>query len=230
MKPEDGEGCNFWRSNDHLSQMQSGKKENEVIKFSIVAPKDYWQKELQGKQLDFTVTLRGVFERKLPDLTDEFAAGLGGKFKTVEDLKSSIKEGMKMEKQEKELEKLRIKVLEEISKDSKMDIPDIMVERTLDDMMDQYGQYLKGEATDAKQEEFRSEMRNKLRERAVSNVSNNLVMYKIAQEQNLVPTAEEIEAEAAHHNVDAEKQHEQLYAMLQNKKVFEYLESFAVKA
>jgi trigger factor len=207
-----------------------GKKENEVIKFSIVAPKDYWQKELQGKQLDFTVTLRGVFERKLPDLTDEFAVGLGGKFKTVEDLKNSIKEGVKMEKQEKELEKLRIKVLEEISKDSKMDIPDIMVERTLDDMMDQYGQYLKGEATDTKQEEFRSEMRNKLRERAVSNVSNNLVMYKIAQEQNLVPTAEEIEAEAAHHNVDAEKQHEQLYAMLQNKKVFEYLESFAVKA
>lgn len=207
-----------------------GKKENEVLKFSIVAPKDYWQKELQGKQLDFTVTLRGIFERTLPALTDEFASGLGEKFKTVEDLKKSIREGMTMEKQEKELEKLRIKVLEEIAKDSKMDIPDIMVERTLDDMMDQYGQYLKGDAVDAKQEEFKKEMRNKLRERAVANVANNLVMYKVAQEQNLVPTAAEIEAEAAHHNVDAEKQHEQLYAMLQNKKVFEYLESFAAKA
>lgn len=218
-----------------------GKKENEVLKFSIVAPKDYWQKELQGKQLDFTVTLRGVFERTLPALTDEFAAGLGDKFSAeggpasggktpLEKLKKSIKEGMTMEKQDKELEKLRIKVLEEIAKDSKMDVPEIMVERTLDDMMDQYGQYLKGDAADAKQEEFRTEMRNKLRDRAVANVSNNLVMYKIAQEQNLVPTAQEIEAEAAHHNVDPEKQHEQLYAMLQNKKVFEYLESFADKA
>lgn len=201
-----------------------GKNENDVIRFSLVAPADYWNEELRGKQLDFTVTLRGVFERALPELTDTFVQGLSAQFKTVADFEKSVREGLAMEKQEKETEKLRIKALDTIAKESKMDIPEILVERTLEDMMQDYARYMPKDGDAKKQEQFMNDLRAKTRERAETSVRGNLVMYKLAQAENLVPTAEEIEAEAAHHNVDPEKEHDYIYSALQNKKVFEFLE------
>jgi trigger factor len=206
-----------------------GKKENEVVKFSITAPEEYWEKELRGKQLDFTVVIHGVFERTLPELNDEFVAKLGPAFKTVEDLKKNIREGLTAEKQEKENEKLRIKALEAIAKDSKMDIPAILIERTLDSMVADLDRMLPpGENKNP--EALKKEMREKFRERATSNVSSNLVMYKLAGVEKLEPTAEELGAEAIKMGVDIEKEHDYIYGTLQNKKVFEFLEAQAKKS
>ncbi len=207
-----------------FDQQLVGKNENEVVHFEITAPEDYWNEALRGKTLSFTVTIRGIFDRTVPEMTDEFAQSLGSQFKTVEDFMKSVNEGLTMEKQEKETEKLRIKALEEIAKDSKMEVPEILVERTLDGMLEQYGQFMTRETDPKKQETMRAEMRKSLREKAESNVRNNLVMYKLAQAETLNPTAEEVEAEAARHNVDPEKEHEYIYSALQNKKIFEFLE------
>lgn len=203
-----------------------GKKENEVVKFSITAPKDYWQKELQGKQLDFTVVIHGVFERELPALNDEFAKTLGPKFQTAEDVTKNIREGLLHEKTDKENEKRRIKVLDEIAKDSKMEIPEILVERTLDGMVADVARMIPpGENKNPA--ELMKEMREKMRDRAVANVKSNLIMYKLVQVEKLDPTAEEVGAEAAHRGVDLEKQHDYIYGILQNKKVFAFLEAQA---
>jgi trigger factor len=184
---------------------------------------------LRRKQLDFTVVIHGVFERTLPELNDEFVAKLGPAFKTVEDLKKNIREGLTAEKQEKENEKLRIKALEAIAKDSKMDIPAILIERTLDSMVADLDRMLPpGENKNP--EALKKEMREKFRERATSNVSSNLVMYKLAGVEKLEPTAEELGAEAIKMGVDIEKEHDYIYGTLQNKKVFEFLEAQAKKS
>ena len=112
-----------------------GKKEGETAIFSITAPADYWQKDLQGKKLDFTVKINAVFERTLAEPNNDFAAGLGPNFKTMEDVKKSVREGMTLEKEEKETEKQRIKVIDEIVKGSKIDVPAILVERTLEGLV-----------------------------------------------------------------------------------------------
>lgn len=200
-----------------------GKKENEVVKFSITAPKDYWQKELQEKQLDFTVVVRGVFERAVPALDDAFAQSLGPNFKTADDLTKNVREGLTLEKEEKEKEKLRAKALENIAKDSKMDIPNILVERTLDSMVADV-QRMVPAGDNKNPEALIKEMREKLRDRAKTNVASNLVMYKLAQVEKLEPTAEEVGAEAARLGVDLAKEHDYIYGTLQNKKVFEFLE------
>jgi FKBP-type peptidyl-prolyl cis-trans isomerase (trigger factor) len=109
-----------------------------------------------------------------------------------------------------------------------MEIPEVLVERTLEGMLEQYGQFLKSASAtgsgETRQEEFRADLKKKMRDRAQANVRANLVMYKLTQVEQLAPTAEEIEAEAAHHNVDPEKEHEYIYNALQNKKVFQFLE------
>lgn len=104
---------------------------------------------------------------KLPELNDEFARSLG-KFKDVADFRNSISDGLHMEKEFRERDKARIKVLEEIIKDSQIDVPDIMIEKTLNQMAGN-----------------NEEQRGKLREKARENVLANLVLYKIAEEEKI---------------------------------------------
>ena len=58
---------------------------------------------------------------------------------------------------------------------------------------------------------------------------NHLIIYKIAQEENLKPTEEEIKAEVGKHqdlqkSLDNKKFYDYIYSALQNKKVLEFLE------
>ncbi len=209
------------------------REEGEDFAFSIVAPADYWQKELRGKSIDFKVKIHGVFDRILPEINDAFAAGLGPNFKTVADLKKSIESGLTQEKVEKENEKLRLKVLDEIAKDSKMELPEIMVERTLVSMIEDVKRVLPKDLPAGRQGQIQSpetlerDLREKMRARAEQNVATNLVMYQIAKDEKLEPSKEEIEKDAAMNNVDLEQHYDYSYGRVQNQKVFAWLEAQA---
>lgn len=203
-------------------------KAGDEFSFSIVAPKDYWQKHLQGKTLDFKVKMHAVYDRKLPELNDEFVQTLGPTFKTVADLKKNVEEGLLAEKKEKEGERVRLKMLDEIAKDSKMELPEIMVERTLNSMVEDVKRMLPKEPSQSP-EAFEKDLREKMRARAEQNVATNLVMYQIAKEQKLEPTKEEVVADAQANNVDLDKHYDYSYGRVQNQKVFAFLEKAAAE-
>jgi len=159
-------------------------------------------------------------------MTDALAAELG-KFKNVAELKTSIKEGIQKEKEIKENEKKRIILLDKIVKDSKLDIPQVMIEKTLAGMLEEYKAYFK---KDFKEEE----VKEKLRPEAEKNVASNLVLYRIAKDEKVEPTAEEIDAESNKFlvtlrpetaaGVDPQRVYNYSYDIVKNKKVFEFLE------
>ncbi len=204
------------------------RKAGEEFSFSLVAPADYWQEDLRKKKLDFTVKIHGVYERTLPDLTDEFAQALGPSFKTVADITKNIREGLTQEKMDKEVERKRLEVLNQVVKGSKMELPEVMVSRTLDGIVADMKPMLTLEAGQT-QEQLDKELRVKLLDRAKQNVASNLVLYRIAQIEKLEPTGEEVEAEAKKHQVDPGTHYDYIYGRLQNQKVFQLLESLASK-
>ena len=103
----------------------------------------------------------------VPEFNDEFVKTLGN-FQNVEEFRKNVTDGLRMEKEFREKDKARARVLEEIVKDSKIDVPNIMIERTLD--------RIAGDKND---------LRDKFRDKAKENVLGNLVLYKIAEEEKL---------------------------------------------
>jgi len=79
-----------------------------------------------------------VNERELPELNDDFARSIGDFPKGVEDLKNKIKENIFIEKENREKERLRIKVMEEISKDSLIEVPDVLIDREINNMLNEF--------------------------------------------------------------------------------------------
>ena len=189
------------------------RKAGETLEFSLTAPENYLNEKLRGKTIDFKVKINDVYNREIPEFTDDLAQSLGTKFKTVEDLKVSIGDGLRQEKEMKESERLKIKMLDEIIKSSKMEIPEIMIQKTLDGMMNDYKPLL------GKMGKNEEETRKQLYERAKNNVASNLIIYRMAEIEKLQPTPEEVG------NVEDERNYNYNYGVALNKKVFQFLES-----
>ena len=81
------------------------------------------------------------------------------------------------------------------------------------------------------------ELKIKLRPEAEKNIASNLVLYKIAKEEKLEPSSDEIEAESNKFlaamrpdmvaKIDPERVHNYSYDIVKNKKVFDFLESLS---
>lgn len=195
-----------------------GREANQSLKFSLTAPADYWREDLQGKELNFEVKINSVLERRLPTANDEFARNLG-KFQDLAALKDSIKDGLFQERKIKGKEKARVRILEEISARSEIDPPQIMVDKILDNLVKEARRApYRAESSGMGPEAVRSQLEKAARQKVIT----QLVIYKIAELENLKPTEKELEEERA--KVDNHKFHDYIYDVLQSRKVFEFLE------
>lgn len=198
-----------------------GLSTNDIFDIVVEAPADYWKEELRGKTLRFKGKILTIFERTVPELNDDFAISLGN-FKNIIDLNEKLKEGIINEKRHKENEKTRIAIIEEIIEKTTADIPDVMIEKTLDQMVKQEQNNIERVGKNA------NEIRKEWRDIARKKVLSHLVIHTIAQREHLEPTKEEVETELQKHQRHTEMSHDTFYdyvfGTLQNRKVFEFLE------
>ncbi|KKS25151.1 MAG: Trigger factor [Candidatus Yanofskybacteria bacterium GW2011_GWA1_44_21] len=225
-----------------------GMKKNEEKKFSLVAPADYYHKEIAGKKLDFTVNLNLIQKTELPDVTDDFVKTLGD-FDGVESLKRNIREGLEVEKRSKERQRVRLKILDYIIGQNKFDVPEILLNRQLDRMIEGFdgdlhrnglelGPYLAhiGKTQDDLRQEWRKD--------AERQVKISLVIQAMAKKEKLKPSESEVEGaiqEAIqtatlrgeidkNMPLNLEAIRENISSALLNEKVLQYLETQCLNA
>ncbi len=224
-----------------------GMSVGEHKEFQLNIPKDYYQKTIAGKTLDAAVSVVKIEERAVPNLSDEFAQGLGT-FTTVDDLRASIKNGILTEKQEKEKEKARINLVDQIVAKSKIDVPDFMIDQRLDSMLTSFDEELHRNGLDlplylAHLKKTQDDLRKEWRKQAESQVRSNLVLRAIARSEQITVPEEEIESElqqTLQYSMmrmgqspekltpeDIENMRRRVQDIMLNEKVFSYLESQA---
>ncbi|MDO5344039.1 MAG: trigger factor [Candidatus Saccharibacteria bacterium] len=104
-----------------------GHKAGEEFDLDLAFPKDYHAKELAGAKVVFSVTLKKVQERVLPEVNDEFAAKCGP-FTDVKELKADIKREVTAQKEREAAEQLKDELVNELAEGSKVALPEILVE------------------------------------------------------------------------------------------------------
>ncbi|HBW73844.1 MAG TPA: trigger factor [Candidatus Magasanikbacteria bacterium] len=104
-----------------------GLSENDEKSFSLPFPKDHYQKNLAGKQVDFKVKVKGVFETELPPADDTLAEKMGQK--TLVELRALIKTNLTFETEQKEAQRAEIELFDKILSASKIgELPEILIE------------------------------------------------------------------------------------------------------
>ncbi|MFT5280649.1 MAG: FKBP-type peptidyl-prolyl cis-trans isomerase (trigger factor) [Flavobacteriaceae bacterium] len=201
--------------------------EEEIQKMLENVQKMRRSEENKGEEIK-----EGEEEKELEPLTDDFVKGLGD-FKDVADFTAKMKENIKADKERRVGDTWRMEIIDAIIKDSKMNLPEILIEGELQTLMNQmkgdiekagmqYEDYL--EKSGKTEEDIQKELRGDAEKRS----KIQLILNKIATEENLKPDAEVLEKEVAHvleQHKDAEKSRVEAYVemMLTNEKVFEFL-------
>jgi trigger factor len=173
-------------------------------------------------------------ETVLPELNDEFAQSFGPDFKTLADLKAKVGENLKLEKEQKAREKRRTAIIEKLIAETKIDMPDAIVEGELSSMMAQmraditrFGGTWEDYLAHSKktEEDIKADWKKDAEKRAAS----QLILHKIAEAEKLQATEEEIEVElvrllAQVQDADESRARNYLYQALTNEKVLKFLE------
>jgi trigger factor len=117
---------NFYQFDDEVAGMKKG----ETKEFSKTYPEDH--KDYPGRTKKLKVTLTALKIKKLPDLDDDLAQDVDERYKTLDDLKNSIRERLGKDLEHR-LRDMKInKLLEAIMEKTPVEIPESMMRVEMD--------------------------------------------------------------------------------------------------
>lgn len=103
-----------------------GAKQGDERAFSLLYPDNHHQKNIAGKMVEFKVNVKGVYERQMPELNDEFAGFF--RLKNMEELKINLKESLLHEKKHNVDMRNESELIGKIVEDTKFgDLPETIV-------------------------------------------------------------------------------------------------------
>lgn len=154
---------------------------------------------VRGKQLKYSVTLKNLKEREVPELTDELAKEIGD-VETVAELREQIFEEIHQGKTGDGRNEVLNKIVEAVAADTTIDLPEAMVEEEIEHQLSHRKQDLQRQGVNWDQmvsagiineESFKAE----LRPDATQRLTNTLILQEIARRENIEITDEDVDAE-----------------------------------
>ena len=234
-----GEGRFLPGFEKELEKMSAGEEKN----FSLKAPKNWPDKRVAEKNLDFKVKMNLVQERQIPELNDEFVNSLGN-FVSLETLRENVSGGLLEEKETKEKQRIRIELIERVAENSKIEIPESLITEELDKMINEFKFSITGFGLDFDKylqeinktiPELKKEWKNQaekrvriaaclkaIAEKEQIEISDEEVESKINEELKNYPNVEEVKK-----NIDLKVLRVYTKEVLRNEKVLGLLEKEA---
>ena len=166
--------------------------------FEVTYAQDATEQRLAGKTFTYTVKVQAIKQKSLPELDDQFATQLG-EFKTLDEVRQRIREGMESERKHSAEHEAKDKLVAELVKRSSFEVPEALVERQIDVRLERGLRALAAQGMKA--EDIKKMDLNRLRvgqrEQALQEVKASLVLDKIAEEEEIEVSDEEIDREIA---------------------------------
>jgi trigger factor len=177
-----------------------GMTEGQEKEFSLAVPQDYPRTEYAGKDCQFRAKVRSIKEKKLPALDDEFAKGVGEGFASLEALRVHVRERLIQEADSVAARRFEEQSLQEVLKKASVQASPLLFQRELEMMREERQRSLRNQRVDmdtylniiGKTEEEYSEQ---LRPQAEERLRRNLVLQKLAEEEGIQVSPDEIQAE-----------------------------------
>jgi len=190
-----GANNNVFQFDDDIIGMKKGETKEFQKKFAD----DFFEPSLAGKTRKVQITLNSLKEKKLPDLDDDLAQDVDEKFKTLDDLKNSIKERLSKNLEFKLREKKLNELLKKIMEDTPVILPESMVRAEIEGRWSRLARYYNTSVEALMQimtgENKREETEKEWRKGAESALHSRLILETLMEEQKIEVTDEDVEKE-----------------------------------
>ena len=173
-----------------------GHEVGEEFTIKVQFPAEYHDEKLKGKDAEFNIKLNAIKEKVLPELNDELAQKVNAKFATLAELKEDIEkyivDNAKMENERR----VSNKIFETLLEKTEIDIQDSMINREIQALMGEFKQRINmqgGNFDEMLEKEGHQKVYEQMKEEAVKRIKTSLIIGKIAQEEKVSVSQEDIQ-------------------------------------
>jgi len=217
-----------------------GMKNSETKEINVKFPEDYQEKKFAGKDVIFTVTIKDIKEKKLPEIDDNFIKNFD-KYNSLDELKNDARKSLEQDCQRLTETNLQNKIMENILKENDFEVPPSLIEKQIFYMMADTQKRMTSAGMDENSAmELSFKMHDKFKEEAEKVVKSFLLLKKIAQKEAI----EVEEADLDKHIRELAEKHKRDYEQIRtafekedrkdslrteliHKKVFDFIEQKA---
>ncbi len=172
-----------------------GLSAGDAKTFAVRFPDDYAVKELAGTEVTYSVTVKELRHRILPEMDDEFAKDLG-EFETLDALRERIEKDLTEEAEAAAKREVRTDLLKQLAQRVTFTVPQALVDREIDRRLEEFARRLMEQGVDPRQANVDwAQFREAQRAPARDAVAGALVLDEIARRENLAVGAEDIDKE-----------------------------------
>jgi trigger factor len=166
--------------------------------FDVEYPADYPDEKLAGKKFHYAADVTGIKTKKLPELNDEFAKDVSDAA-TLEELKSKIRESLVHQRDHRQRDLRRERVIAELVKLHDFPVPESLVESQMDVRLERMVRSLAQQGVDPRAVNLDwSALRGRQQDRAKDDVKAELIIDRIASTEKIDVTDEEVQHELEH--------------------------------
>ncbi len=217
-----------------------GMKSGETKSIGVTFPEEYHEKKFAGKDVTFSVTVKDIKEKKLPEIDENFIKNFD-KYGSLEDFKNDVRKSLEEEAGRISQTNLQNRILDSLIKDNDFEVPASLVERQIYFMMADTHKRMTSAGMDEKNvTELSLKMHDKFKDDAVKIVKSFLIIKKIAEKESLKVDNADVDNYIKDLDVkhgrdyqqlksayEKEERKDSLRAELLQKKVFDFIEQHA---
>lgn len=154
-----------------------GMKRDEERRVKVVYPKDHPDQKLAGSEMFFSVTIKEIKKKIVPELNDELAKTVSG-LNSLQELREEIEKDLLRRAEQKAVQMVKDQIADYLTKEHPIPIPEGMVKRYLDTLVD--------DIKEKSQEPFDEEIvRNRYRSYAVNQIRLHLLLGEIGRREKI---------------------------------------------
>jgi len=187
--------------------------------FAIHFPEDYAVKEMANVDVSYSVVVKELRRKVLPELDDEFAKNFReDQFDSLAALRDRIRTDLQAEAEEQSKRQLRTELLKQLSERVTFDLPTSLVEREMDRRLEEFARQLMQQNVDPRQAGIDwAQFREAQREPARAAVASALALDAIARRESITVSAEDVDKEIEQFAVRAGRTPAALRAQLEKE-------------
>jgi len=193
-----------------------GMKPEETKAVNVTFPEDYPKEDVAGQPAEFSITLKELKTKELPELDDDFAEEASkGEQETFADFKADLEKQFQEKSENETKNNINQALIDSIIEQSKVEVPESLLQDEVTQVLTQTLMQMQQMGLDVKQlvnSDTIPRMRENAKPEALGNLKKSLILAEIANQENLKPDETaikdkmaEISKELADQEVDKEK-------------------------
>lgn len=179
-----------------ITDQLTGTKPDDEKTFSVDYPADFSAKGLAGKQIEYAVKVSAVRIRELPELDDDWAQSLSEEIETLEQLRAKVRSDLERQAGDESDNKLRGALIRQLVDAHEFELPERLVEHQTEHRLESVVRDMIGQGIDPRNPELQwDKARESIREQASYDLRSSLLLERIADDEKIEVSDQEIEDE-----------------------------------